>query len=154
MATKVERKPFTTERQRELMRVIQECFDKFAQRNQSYYQLDGMTTAHVTVHAIADFTTLRAFWPQRLVEYRGIGGAIYHLEDGTMSDVQSAVRSTLEQLQAKGYIERLGNEHERRWRPIPEEEKPKKTKVFDAAGKHIGWTQAVDGEVKFTPVSG
>lgn len=147
----VEKKPLTTERQRELLRVIEQCFDDFYKRNQSYYTLDGMTTAHITLHAIADFKTLQAFWPSRLVD-RMYGSVIYRLEDTTMSSVQSAVRDCLSQLLDKGYIERLGNEHERRWRPV-QEKQPKKTKVFDGQGTHIGWTQLVDGRTQFTPVS-
>lgn len=151
MPQQIEQKPLTTERQRELVRVIDECFDNFYQRGQSYYTLDGMTTAHVTLHAIADFTTLRAFWPKRLVE-NSFRGTVYHLEDDTMSHVQSAVRDSLSQLWDKGYVERMGNEHERRWRPIREAQ-PKKTKVFDGNGNHVGWTHEVDGKTQFTAVS-
>lgn len=152
MATKtVEKKSLTTTRQRELLRVIDECFDNFAKRNQSYYSLDGMSTAHVALHAIADFQTLQAFWPERLVD-RHLGTVIYRLEDNTMSQVQSSVRDVLAQLQDKGYVEQLGNEHERRWRPIRERQ-PKKTKVYDDNHNHVGWTHMVDGKLQFTPVS-
>lgn len=115
--TSTPKRPLTTERQRELMRVIIECFDKFKQREQHYYVLDGMSTAHVTVHAIQDFTTLKAFWPTNLVVRSLLHGTVYQLEEGTMAKVQSAVRDVLVQLCDKGWIERLGNEHERRWRP-------------------------------------
>lgn len=115
--TSTPKRPLTTERQRELMRVIIECFDKFKKREQHHYVLDGMSTAHVTVHAIQDFTTLKAFWPNNLVVHSLLHGTVYQLEEGTMAKVQSAVRDVLVQLWDKGWIERLGNEHERRWRP-------------------------------------
>lgn len=141
---RVEKRPLTTERQRELMRVITECFDKYYERQQHYYMLDGMSTAHVTVHAIGDFVTLQAFWPKELIrdDFRG---RVYMLEDETMTKVQSAVRTTLEQLEEKGHIERMGNEHERRWRPVREARNQTKA-IYDAAGNKLGMAELIKGE--------
>jgi hypothetical protein len=109
---------FNTSRQKELMRVILAEFAEFDKRKQEYYWLEGMSTAHVAVQALlGDFTTLAVFWPKGLVNKEADGGVIYSLQEDTMNKAWSAVRSCLEQLEGKHYIERLGNEHERRWRP-------------------------------------
>jgi hypothetical protein len=137
------KKPLTTERQRELMRVINECFDEFAKRNQTYYALDGMTTAHITLHAIQDFTTLKAFWPKELVDNQ-YGRTTYLLNDDTMSKVQSSVRDSLNQLFDKAHIERIGNEHERRWRPVKEKVQKQTKTVYDAFGRPTGVMELVN----------
>ena len=145
MTTAVVKKPLTTERQKELMRVINECFGEFAKRQQHYYGLDGMSTHHVTLHAIQDFTTLRAFWPSDLVERNTrTGQTVYLLEEKTMSKVQSAVRDALVQLQEKGWVERLGNEHERRWRPIRDKPKRVTKEARDPSGQKIGYYEQID----------
>jgi hypothetical protein len=148
MAKAPVKKALTTERQSELNRVILECFDEFDRRGQSYYGLDGMTTAHITVHAIQDFTTLKAFWPKDLVQHR-LGQTVYCLEDDTMSKVQSAVRSSLEQLVEKGWVERIGNEHERRWRPI-REKLPETKPALDPDGNVYGEFTKIDGKWQLT----
>lgn len=109
---------FKTKRQEELMRVVLHCFADFVKREQPYYGLEGMSTSHITVHAIQDFKTLRAFWPVELVEESRYSGTIYHLDDDTMRKVQTNVRTDLDKLQKAGYIEKIGNENERRWRPV------------------------------------
>lgn len=110
---------FKTERQKELMRVVLHCFADFLKREQPYYGLEGMSTSHVTVHAVQDFKTLRAFWPPELVEETGFRhGTIYHMDGDTLRKVQSGVRADLDKLQKAGYIEKIGNENERRWRPV------------------------------------
>jgi hypothetical protein len=111
-------KPLRTDRQRELLRVIRESFDRFATRGQHYYKLEGMATDSIVKHAVQDFTTLRAFWPQALrhPSWIGNGGETFELHEDTLEKVQNAVRETLDQLVDYGYVLKVGNEHERRWR--------------------------------------
>lgn len=109
---------FTNDAQRELMRVIFERYDEFAKRKQHYYALMGMSTHHILVKAMADFTTLYAFWPRHMVESSLRYGNIYRMEPETLGEVQSSIRAELDKLAVKGYLEKVGNEHERRWRPV------------------------------------
>lgn len=109
---------FNTARQRELMRIILEAFAEYRRREQHFYKLQGMSTSHIVVHAIQDFATLRAFWPKDLVSTSGTGGQLYALEEDTLYKVQNAVRDSVKQLMERGYMEKLGNEDERRWRPV------------------------------------
>lgn len=109
---------YSSAKQRELMRVIFEAYEQFASRKQHYYPLMGMSTSHISQHAVQDFTTLHAFWPPELVESTLRYGNVYRLEPDTLSKVQTAVRAELDKLATKGYIEKVGNEHERRWRPV------------------------------------
>lgn len=109
---------FSTDRQRELMRVILAEFAEFEKRGQPYYGLEGMSTAHVTVEALlGDFKTLQAFWPKALVHHEADGSMGYEMREDTLRKAWNALRSTLEQLEEKGYLEKIGNENERRWRP-------------------------------------
>lgn len=110
---------FKSDAQRELMRVILAKFREYLDREQHYYGLMGMSTSHITLKAIEDFTTLRAFWPPELVVAGRYGsGTIYQLEDHTITKVQSSIRKELDKLAEQSYLEKIGNEHERRWRPI------------------------------------
>lgn len=99
------------------MRVVLDRFAEFDKRGQAYYGLEGMSTSHLTLKAIGDLKTLHAFWPGDQVSYDLKHGNLYMLADDTLTKVQSNVRTEIEKLEKRGYIERLGNEHERRWRP-------------------------------------
>jgi hypothetical protein len=135
MSTKVERKSLTTEGQKELLRVLEDRFDEYDRRGQTNYRLNGMSTSHITLKCMQDFTTLKVFWPPELVQYR-YGQTVYGLEDDTLNKVQSSIRSTLEKLMDKGWVERVGNEDERRWRLIRDK---KETKIAtDPDGNRIG----------------
>lgn len=143
-------KPLTTERQKELWRVINDCYDEYDKRGQHQYKLNGMTTAHVTLHAIGDFTTLKVFWPAELVQtvrggYYSGGSTTYLLENDTITKVQSSIRSALDQLADKGYIEKTGNLEERRWLPV-RPKKPETKEAFDKDGNLIGTMEKVDGK--------
>jgi hypothetical protein len=120
MPTTVPQDVFKTERQRELMRVVREDFRTYRKREAHQYLLNGMSTSHIVLHAIRDYTTLRAFWPKHLVRDQG-GQSIYELQPDTLGKVQDAVRDTLRQLHEMGLLEKLGNENERRWR-VPRRE--------------------------------
>lgn len=109
---------FQTTRQRELMRVVLDRFAEFEKRQQHFYALEGMSTSHLTLKAIGDTKTLYAFWPPEHRKYsRDIGGQVFLMEDDTLTRVQSEIRKDIDKLSAMGYIEKVGNEHERRWRP-------------------------------------
>jgi uncharacterized heparinase superfamily protein len=147
MSTATLQKPLTTDRQKELLRVLNDSFTAFAKRGQQYYALDGMSTHHIVVHAIQDFTTLREFWPTELVE-KGYGArVVYGMQDDTLSKVQSAVRESLKQLAEKGWVEQAGNEHERRWRLVKKKDVITKKDALDPSGKKIGHYEKInDGE--------
>lgn len=108
---------FQSDRQRELMRVVLDRFAEFDKRNQTYYGLEGMSTSHLTLKAIGDFDTLHAFWPSENITIDPRMGNLYYLGDDTLTKVQSSIRTEVEKLATQGLLERLGNEHERRWRP-------------------------------------
>lgn len=102
----------------ELMRVVLAKFKEYDDRKQYYYELVGMSTSHITLKAIDDLTTLHTFWPDDEVEYdRNRRGNIYLLGPKTLTKVQTAVRVALEKLEKLSFMEKVGNEHERRWRP-------------------------------------
>jgi hypothetical protein len=148
MATKVVKKALTTERQRELLRVLEIAFTEFDKRGQTNYALNGMTTHHVVVHSIQDFTTLKAFWPSGLVTHR-YGQTIYQLDDDTMSKVRGAVTDTLNQLVEKGYVEKVGNAEERRWLLIREKRIHTVKEAHDPDGNKVGYYERInDGEWK------
>ena len=143
-----EQKPLTNERQKELLRVVETCFGEFERRGQEHYRLDGMTTHHVVNHAIQDFTTLHAFWPKELIRKDRLNGVIYLLDEGTISKVQSSIRDTLDQLAEKGWINKVGNKQERRWRW--DKPKPIVTPALDPSGRQVGtWTKKADGSWAF-----
>lgn len=109
---------FKNDKQRELMRVILKDFLEYTKRDAHYYLGNGMSTSHIVVHALLqDFTTLAVFWPPELVHPR-IGGVTYELADDVMRRAQNDVRKTLDELTKLGYIEKIGNTDERRWRPV------------------------------------
>lgn len=119
VTTPLDKMPLTTDRQRELLRIVEKKFGEFAQRNQQYYPLLGMSTHHIVNAVIADIQALRIFWPKdRIRDHGPLGGVSYMLEDDVMEKAQDAVRATLVQLAEKNYLERVGNENERRWRPL------------------------------------
>lgn len=117
----IERKPLTTERQRELQRILQESFATYDERYNGpmhFYGLMGMSTDSVLRHVMeAPITALTIFWPKELIQERYNTGRTFLLEDGAMAKAMSNVRSTLDQLVDRGWVEKVGNEHERRWRP-------------------------------------
>jgi hypothetical protein len=139
MPAAVAKKPLTTDRQKELLRVIESSFTEFAKRGQTYYTLDGMSTAQVTLHAIQDFETLQAFWPTELVRWDTRNGKVYQLNDDTMSKVQSSVRDSLKQLSEKGWIEQAGNIDERRWRYVKPKPVLEKKDALDPSGVKVGY---------------
>lgn len=111
---------FSNEKQREVMRLVLKHFKEFREREQHHFLLNGMATTHVMKDAIESDVCLKAFWPKHLVEtdpYRP-GRTTYLIEEGVFSKVNSGVRDVLDQLAKKGYLEKVGNVHERRWLPV------------------------------------
>lgn len=108
---------FSNEKQREVMRLVLLHFEEFRKRGAHQFLLNGMSTTHVMKDAVESTVCLQAFWPKHLVTQR-YGTTIYQIEDGVFSKVNSGVRDVLDQLAKKGYLEKVGNEDERRWRPI------------------------------------
>ena len=105
--------------QREIMRVILNAFKDFEDRKQHHYILNGMSTSHITVHAVLkDLAAIHIFWPKnQIVDHPG-GGHTYQLSDDVGSKVQSTIRSDLDKLANKGLLDKVGNEDERRWKPV------------------------------------
>ena len=110
---------FSNEKQREVMRLVLKHFKEFREREQHHFLLNGMATTHVMKDAVESDVALKAFWPRHLVEHRPLEGrTTYLIEEGVFSKVNSGVRDVLDQLAKKGYLDKIGNEHERRWRPV------------------------------------
>lgn len=108
---------FDSPQQKAVMRVLLDRFSKFEQRKQTHYLINGMSTSHLALHVIDDKETIHAFWPTEAQRHDFRNGNVYMLEDGVITKMQSSVRKEIEKLVTRGYIERMGNEHERRWRP-------------------------------------
>ena len=113
---------FSSEKQREVMRLVLEHFAEFKEREQHHYLLNGMATTHVMKDAVESDVCLKAFWPKHLVTHERVPGTygtrtIYGIEPGVFSKVNSGVRNVLDQLANKGYLLKVGNEDERRWLP-------------------------------------
>lgn len=109
---------FDNERQRLIMQVLLSKFADFRKREQHFYLLEGMSTSHLTLKAIENRNTLHAFWPTEHQRYSFQHGNIYMLEEDTIVNVQKEISKEINKLVKKGYIEKLGNENERRWRPV------------------------------------
>jgi hypothetical protein len=69
---------------------------------------------------IDDIALMRDFWPTEMVDdsRRGGYGTIYMMDEKTMTKVQTNIRTTLDKLATLGYLEKIGNDDERRWKPI------------------------------------
>ena len=111
-------------REQRLMELILNCFAKYRKREQHTYLGAGMSTSHIVCHVIEDDNVqggtdalLSVFWPEDLIARR-MGGVTYLLEPGVMTKLQSNVRTTLNKLHERGYLEKIGNTDERRWRPV------------------------------------
>jgi hypothetical protein len=110
---------FKSDRERVLMEVTLAKFADFAKREQHEYLLNGMSTSHVVVSVMKRFNDhLTKFWPAELIRHR-IGYALtYQLEDDVFERVQTNIRNSLDKLAKAGYLEKVGNEDERRWKPV------------------------------------
>lgn len=106
---------FNTARQEKLWAVIQAMEAEYKRRDQQYYLINGMSTSHIVCHAIAEPDAIDIFWPKEMIERVG-NRTTYALGDKCIQKMQNAVRDTIKQLAGFGYIETMGNEHERRWR--------------------------------------
>ena len=111
---------FTHPRQRELMRVLLKKMSDYQKRGQTHFTLNGMSTSHLTLKCIEDHETLHAFWPEEETQRDARYGTVYMMGDETMTKVQSKIRDEIKKLAGKGYIEEMGNENERRYRPQKE----------------------------------
>lgn len=104
------------QKERELMRIVLEAFEEYRKREQHYYLLEGMSTYHISGHATEQLNTMYMFWPKNLIKQQ-FGTTIYELDGTSIRKLNSAIRDTLGKLADKGFLEKIGNEHERRWRP-------------------------------------
>lgn len=112
---------FTHPRQRELMRVLLKKMADYQKRGQTHFTLNGMSTSHLTLKCIEDRDTLYSFWPAEHTQFnRELGANVYMISDDTMTKLQSTIRDDIKKLARKGYIEEMGNENERRYRPNKE----------------------------------
>jgi hypothetical protein len=116
-AMKAEDLKFNTERQRLLMKQVLDDMQEYRDTDRTYYTVNGMSTHHIVNHAIRDTKVLTAFWPAKNIR-KTPQSLSYELVPGVMGKCQDALRDTLKQLAKKGYIEQMGNEHERRYKPM------------------------------------
>ena len=113
------RKPLT-ERESALLRIIKSKFSDFHRRQQHFYLLQGMSTTHVGWSMFADAQSVKLFWPKDLIQEKPYGrGTTYIMQGEFGRRIQATVTDTLKTLHQKGYLEKLGNSDERRWKPIP-----------------------------------
>lgn len=112
---------FTHPRQKELMRVLLKKMSDYQKRGQTHFTLNGMSTSHLTLKCIEDHQTMFAFWPAENTQWNHeLGDNVHMIDDGTMTKLQSTIRDDIKKLVRKGYIEEMGNENERRYRPNKE----------------------------------
>lgn len=109
--------PALNDRQREVLRIVKGKFSDFNRRQQHFYLGGGMSTTHVVQAVMADQSKIYLFWPRELIERRSNGGITYRLADKCFERAQNAIRDALKELERKGYLEKLGNTDERRWKP-------------------------------------
>lgn len=121
-------KPTTTQRaplkpsEQTLLDILEAKFTQYRTRGQHYYLGGGMSTSHIVVSVMANIDNIHVFWPQELIQRHGPlrgGGVTYRLETDVFKRVQDKIRRTLDELVQKGYVEKIGNTDERRWRPRP-----------------------------------
>ena len=109
---------FTHPRQEHLMRVLRKKTAEYQKRGQTHYTLNGMSTSHLVLKCLEDADTMYSFWPTSDQQWNNeIQQTLYRIGDGTMTKVQSKIRDEIKKLVAQGYIEEMGNENERRYRP-------------------------------------
>jgi hypothetical protein len=109
--------PPSTERERELLRIIKAKFSDFNRRQQHFYIGGGMSTSHIVLKVLEDIKQIEAFWPAEHVRKSWAGGVSYVLADDVFKKVQNAIRDTLNSLYKKSHLEKIGNSDERRWKP-------------------------------------
>lgn len=102
-----------TDRQRVILDLLNSDYQTYKSREQHHYVLNGMSTSHIALHALKEPGVLLEFWPANRFDRNG---NIYDLAR-TIERTQDAIRDSLKQLVTLGYVEKMGNEHERRWRP-------------------------------------
>ena len=110
-------KRLTTDRERELLRIIKKCFSNYNQRGQHYYLGGGMSTSHIVLKVLEDVDQIHAFWPPEHTKRNVWSGVSYVLADDVFKKVQNRIRETLNALATKGHLEKIGNTDERRWKP-------------------------------------
>jgi hypothetical protein len=116
MTTTSSLKPLKTERQKALWNLLSRDFSELRRRDAQFYLLNGMSTSHITLHVMrgGDAAALAAFWTPP--KSRAASTLQKDLPK-SITDAQNAIRTTLSQLASRGYVDTLGNEQERRWRP-------------------------------------
>lgn len=102
---------FRTRRQEVLFQQLAEDMETYRKREQAQYLLNGMSTSHIVLHALKRPETLLEFWNA----FSAIKVNSFDVARG-IEKTQDAIRDTLHQLEGLGLVEKMGNEHERRWR--------------------------------------